>query len=1015
MRRDQKALAAAIGALRTDLGAINEQVNAINRLGAEGHGALFDLARRMDTIAAEQPVDRDFLAAIRDDLDSMRHLVEGTAERQLHGIAAQFDDTVRRMTPDRGKLDALGDEVSALRRTLESNESPRALQRLEMRVSELGRSLEAVLAVRHSATGEVLADGVEARLQDIAAQLGDLREGGLTPMSEGIEERLEARLAEITSRLGGIMDSGAPAVIESVHRQIENHIEAVATRLGSLFEKGSQQATLALHERLQAITERIDALGADQREPAATLDVIKSEIGALRAEIAVKPTGEAPSTAHLEGQIRNLASQLEAVAGAKNEGVALANLEAQVAQLASELEQTRPSAGSLAEVEESLARLQSLLGDNAKESIATARSEARKAVSELAGMMGGNDVEAEVVHGLMRDLDSLRLAAGASDSQTRAKLESVGDTLSQVVDRLGQLESSAIRDSAPPPPAAAETPAIARLEPRELLWKSGFRPAADTAPKTAATPPATGEKKATDRRADFIAAARRAAQAAQKEVASIESAAEAEVAEPIRAGVGAGAERRPGAFARISQAIRSRKRPLLLAAAAIVLALGAMQVYGKVLPAKITPPLAADASFVAPAPKQPATVAAPARVIAPATASEATRTPTVPAVAQSALVAPAAAPDTALAFAEPENLDGLDAGHFGNGATAPNPTTFQTASQTPDSVPPDSSNPASTGQNSATASAPVNLSGASADDLNPVVLASAEVPSATGLDSRLGSDRLLSAASGGDPAAEFEIATRYADGTRVSKNLAKAAEWYGKAAEGGVAVAQYRLGSLYERGQGVTKNLVNAVDWYQRAADQGNVNAMHNLAVLMSEGVDGPPDHDKALQWFLAAGNYGVRDSQYNLGVIYARGLGVTADLAESYKWFAIAAAQGDTDASARRDEVAKTLAPDDLTKARASVSAWHVKAPIAEANGVAAPAGGWDGSAQMIGEADRQALVKKIQTLLADQGFDPGPADGVAGKKTADAVRAYQRKVGAPETGQIDNVLVASLSEVNQ
>jgi localization factor PodJL len=65
-----------------------------------------------------------------------------------------------------------------------------------------------------------------------------------------------------------------------------------------------------------------------------------------------------------------------------------------------------------------------------------------------------------------------------------------------------------------------------------------------------------------------------------------------------------------------------------------------------------------------------------------------------------------------------------------------------------------------------------------------------------------------------------------------------------------------------------------------------------------------------------------------------------------------------------------------------------------------------------MIGEADRQALVRKIQTLLAEQGFDPGPPDGVLGPKTVDAVRAYQHKIGQPETGQIDNTLVAALAD---
>jgi localization factor PodJL len=320
---------------------------------------------------------------------------------------------------------------------------------------------------------------------------------------------------------------------------------------------------------------------------------------------------------------------------------------------------------------------------------------------------------------------------------------------------------------------------------------------------------------------------------------------------------------------------------------------------------------------------------------------------------------------------------------------------------------------------------PITLGAAPAQDSSTVMLASApaDAPAlsaapavaadTSGLDPRLGSPKLLNAAATGDGAAAFEIATRYADGSLVKKDLAEAARWYTKAAQAGVAVAQYRLGSLYERGQGVAKDLTSAVNWYQRAADQGNVNAMHNLAVLMSEGADAQPDHDKALQWFLAAGNYGVRDSQYNLGVIYARGLGVTQDLVESYKWFAIAASQGDSDASARRDEVAKAMRPDDLVKARASVAAWHVKPPIAEANGVATPPGGWDGPADaMISDADRQQLVMKIQTLLAEAGFDPGPADGIAGQKTVDAVKAYQRKTGKPETGQIDNTLVASLTQ---
>ena len=186
---------------------------------------------------------------------------------------------------------------------------------------------------------------------------------------------------------------------------------------------------------------------------------------------------------------------------------------------------------------------------------------------------------------------------------------------------------------------------------------------------------------------------------------------------------------------------------------------------------------------------------------------------------------------------------------------------------------------------------------------------------------------------------------------------------------------------------------------------------MHNLAVMMSEGVDGAPDHGKAFEWFLAAANCGVKDSQYNLGVIYARGLGPAQDLVESYKWFAVAAAGGDKDATVRRDEVAKVLSPDDLAKARAIVQAWRATPVITEANTVATPPGGWGEASGGVTEANRQALVKKIQTLLAEQGYDPGPLDGYEGPKTREAVKAFQRKIGLTENGRISGDLVAALA----
>ena len=1119
MRRDQKALAAAIGALQADLGSLSEQVSAISRVGNEQHGAFFEVAKHVESLATEKPMDRGLLNAIRGDLETMRGMIEGSAREttlgtaqahaQAHakadGIAAQLSDLIR-MTPDRSKLDGLASEVASLRASLESDDSPRAIQRLEMHVSELGRSLEVALASRQ--TPDPAVERLENQMQDIATRLEGLRDTGAhTAAIHTVEQRLDGRLNEIADRLGGLMnatprtietaeqrlagrfddlagrlsgmfdDAARPQAeaietaeqrlagridafagrlggmlddatrpqteaLEKAQRQLENRLEDIVGRLSGMFDTAPQKAAIEhVHERLSAITDRIDRLNASQREPSAALDAIKSEIGTLRKEMSEKEASPAPviSTDNLEKQIRELAKQLETVTQNRSGNEDLADLEAQVTRLAGDLEVTKPRVAELTSIESRLDKLQALLNDTAQESIATARTEAKKAVAELSGIARDNEIDAQLVKGLMRDLDSLRNSSGDTEKQTRSKLEQVSQTVAQVVNRLSVLETETVATAvraaktarpmrtayttmAPKPAAepakteAAKTAGPSLLDTPSLAWTAAFRGLTDTDKAPAETPAAGTEgkrplvatrgdgigllppapapqKRAAERRADFIAAARRAAQAVAKEAAAMDM--------PVKAPTDAdqppaeSGERKGGAFARLSQAIRNRKRPLLLAAAAIVLAIGAMQAYGKfTLPTMGS----ALADISGPSVEAPVSQKAEGRVRnIIAEADDAALMPGTP-FTEAALVPPPATPSAAVAFAPPETAD-----HFSSEPTQPPANTFAAPVETADAAPPLPAASDSVGSGDGAA--------------KPVILASADTSSTAqpatiaGLDAHLGSPKLLNAAASGDGAAEFEIATRYAEGSVVAKDLSEAAKWYQKSAEAGIAVAQYRLGSLYERGQGVNKDLTQAVNWYQRAADQGNVNAMHNLAVLMSEGTDGPPDHDKALQWFLAAGNYGVRDSQYNLGVIYARAIGVQQDLVESYKWFAIAATQGDTDAAARRDEVAKVLSPDDLAKARATVTAWHVKPPIAEANGVATPPGGWDGPGEMLSDADRQALVSKIQTLLADAGYDVGPPDGVAGAKTAAAVKAFQQKQGVEPTGAIDNSLLAMLT----
>ena len=237
-------------------------------------------------------------------------------------------------------------------------------------------------------------------------------------------------------------------------------------------------------------------------------------------------------------------------------------------------------------------------------------------------------------------------------------------------------------------------------------------------------------------------------------------------------------------------------------------------------------------------------------------------------------------------------------------------------------------------------------------------------PEADKLPIALGGTRLRSAAIGGDAAAAYEVALRFAEGRGVAVDAEEAARWYERAASKGLAPAQFRYASLLEKGTGVKKNLGQARKLYVAAASQGHAKAMHNLAVLYAEGIDGKPDYATAALWFRKAAQHGIADSQYNLGVLCARGLGTDKNLAEAFKWFALAAAQGDRDSAKKRDDVTAHLDADELASARDSVKSFVPEPQPQQALTVPVPQGGWDDAATA---APQQAKPRGARAISAD------------------------------------------------
>ena len=278
---------------------------------------------------------------------------------------------------------------------------------------------------------------------------------------------------------------------------------------------------------------------------------------------------------------------------------------------------------------------------------------------------------------------------------------------------------------------------------------------------------------------------------------------------------------------------------------------------------------------------------------------------------------------------------------------------------------------------------------------------------------QIGPQSLRLAAARGNREAQFEIATRYADGKGVKKDQEKAYQWYARAASKGLAPAQYRIAALHERGRGVKQDLALARIWYERAAKQGNVKAMHNLAVLLTGSKERKADHASAAKWFGEAARHGLADSQYNLGILYEAGLGVTKSPLEAYQWFALAAARGDKEAAKQQQRLGLQLRPNSIQAANQSVRMWRAKPVNKAANEVRTPKGGWRSAAQSAPTGEH-TLITQAQTLLNKLGYNAGIADGVPGQQTEKAVRRFETRSGLVVTGKITPKLVRRLKALS-
>jgi localization factor PodJL len=807
---------------------------------------------------------------------------------------------------------------------------------------------------------------LEAQLRRITAQIESLRSTDLDKVIVAFRSDLADIRRQLTEALPRQAVESLCAEVEALARRVEPSREwasdsdtiagierGLAEIRGGLRSMTTAENLVGFDETLKALAQKLDLIIA--REDPTALQQLETAIGALRGVVSHVASNDALSK--VAEDVRQLAAKIDSLAKGAASGQAVSALGSRIDNLTNALNASAEVAGPrglekllsgtmekleslrLAAADPAFRRLEERIGhligrlDASDARLGNLTTVERGVTDLLAQMEQLRDPEAALAAGsgarpavaaIARDVAEIK----RSEQRTQDSLEAVHGTVEQVIGRLAMIESD-IHDSTlrgPHNQMPAQPPGE-KAQPAAVM------------PSQAGAPTSPAELANAAERQDFIAAARRATQAA------ISSVSDDEVRSRSR-------QRRSRSIASgAMQAKKPRLRKVLVAACIVLVTVSCLQIAlhffqdsrpdppgpasqpdNNAAPAR-TGSLPPPAGTIKPAPAAPAE---PMPLAAPAPAAAADAAPVKANAAQNS--GPEPAPPSAVTpatAAVPQSIMPNAADSTGSVAAAmAAPVAAAPAAAAPAAAAPAAAAPAA----AAPAAAPASSSN------NAVT--NAQNPSLEALPGTIGGPSLRAAAMAGDMAAQYEIGLRFGEGRGVPRNERQAAYWLDLAAKQGLAPAQFRLGGYYEKGIGVKKDLAAARELYLAAAAKGNAKAMHNLAVLYADGITGRPDYHSAALWFRKAADHGITDSQFNLAILYAHGSGEPQNYAEAYKWFALAAKQGDAEAANKRDEIATQLDEETLAAADLVVKGWRPEPQPDEAIKVKAPPGGWDAAA---------------------------------------------------------------------
>jgi len=440
-------------------------------------------------------------------------------------------------------------------------------------------------------------DAVQAELRGLAERIDRrppvVEAPALSALERGLNEVRDALNARPPAPAVTAFGDDAPAVVRNgPDAATLDHLDSAIAELRNVSTR------VASGDQLAALAGDVRTLGAklDRVAPSATppdgMDDLLRRMDALAVALESHPRpGEAAEGGQIEVQLRRLTDKLDTVEAAADQR-GFQQLEAQLARLTQKLDAADARLGHLDTIEHAVADLVEQLQDARVGALDAAEQAARAAVREMMGASAHADVDA-----LKHELADFRATQADIDRRTQDMLETLQSTLERLIDRMSAIETDlpAMAAGPVPEPVAPTTTAPLRAAPPSVERRAistGLpadhplepgtgppRPRAPTpaeriAASEALLPPRPAGEPAG--KANFIAAARRAAQAAAADASW----------EGTRA-----SDERPGSsmLGSVGGAISKRRRPLMIGIGVLLLVLGTFQLVTNLLGARQAP------------------------------------------------------------------------------------------------------------------------------------------------------------------------------------------------------------------------------------------------------------------------------------------------------------------------------------------------------------------------------------------------------------------------------------------